>query len=230
MLLAVSVDEIAEFIGKAGNKGNKFGVEKAVKLTATAESARVIGVRSASSASLIENVLNIIEGLLAAVRRVEDELKTPVSQEPAFDEDVKLLCSIPGIGFNSAVVIVAEMGGLSLFRKPKQLATYFRLAPGERQSGTFKGCKNKLSKRGSPQVRAVLHMAAVSSVSRNRRGTYKNPVLAEYYENKCAEKPKKVARVAAMRKLSNIIFAVLRDCKPFALRTPHEHMKLLAAA
>lgn len=110
-----------------------------------------------------------------------------MKQEPSFDEDVQLLCSIPGIGFNSAVVIVAEMGDISLFRKPKQLAAYFGLDPGERQSGTFKGRKNKLSKRGSPQVRAVLHMAAVSSVSRNRNGTYKNPVLAGYYEKKCAE-------------------------------------------
>ena len=110
------------------------------------------------------------------------------------------------------------------------LAAYFGLDPGERQSGTFKGRKNKLSKRGSPQVRAALHMAAVSSVSRIRDGTYRNSVLAEYYERKCAEKPCKVARVAVMRKLSNIIYAVLRDRKPFELRTPQEHMALLAAA
>ena len=167
---------------------------------------------------------------LAAIQRVEGEIKALVKQEPGFDEDVQLLCSIPGIGFNSAVVIVAEMGDISLFRKPKQLAAYFGLDPGERQSGTFKGRKNKLSKRGSPQVRAELHMAAVSSVSRNRDGTYKNPVLAGYYEKKCAEKPKKVAHVAVMRKLSNIIYAVLRDRKPFELRTPQEHMRLLAAA
>ena len=76
----------------------------------------------------------------------------------------------------------------------------------------------------------MLHMAAVSSVSRNRNGTYKNPVLAEYYERKCMEKPKKVARVAVMRKLSNITYAVLRDRKPFEFRTPQEHMRLLAAA
>ena len=100
----------------------------------------------------------------------------------------------------------------------------------ERQSGTFRSRKNKLSKRGSPQVRAVLHLAAASSASRNRCGTYRNPVLAEYYERKCAEKPCKVARVAVMRKLSNIIYAVLRDRKPFELRTPQEHTKLLAAA
>ena len=221
---------LAKAICEAGNKGPKFGAEKAAKLREAAGSAQVIGVRSASNASLIKNVLDIIEGLLAAIQRIEGEIKELVTQGTRLDEDVKLLCSIPGIGFSSAVVIAAEMGDISLFRKPKQLAAYFGLDPGERQSGTFKGRKNKLSKRGSPQVRAALHMAAVSSVSRNRDGTYRNPVLAEYYERKCAEKPCKVARVAVMRKLSNIIYAVLRDRRPFELRTPQEHMALLAAA
>ena len=92
----------------------------------------------------------VLDVLLAAIRRVEGEIKALVKQEPGFDEDEQLLCSIPGIGFNSAVVIIAEMGDISLFRKPKQLAAYFGLDPGERQSGTFKGRKNKLSKRGSP--------------------------------------------------------------------------------
>ena len=221
---------LAKVICEAGNKGPKFGAEKAAKLREAAGSAQVIGVRSASNASLIKNVLDIIEGLLAAIQRIEGEIKELVTQDTRLGEDVKLLCSIPGIGFSSAVVIAAEMGDISLFRKPKQLAAYFGLDPGERQSGTFKGRKNKLSKRGSPQVRAALHMAAVSSVSRNRDGTYRNPVLAEYYERKCAEKPCKVARVAVMRKLSNIIYAVLRDRRPFELRTPQEHMALLAAA
>lgn len=112
MLLAVSVDKIAEFIGKAGNKGRKFGSEKAAKLRDAAMSARVFGVRSASNASLIANVLDIIDGLLSAVCRVEGEIKALVKQETGFDEDVKLLCSLPGIGFSSAVVIVAEMGDI----------------------------------------------------------------------------------------------------------------------
>lgn len=229
-LLNANESLLAKVICEAGNKGPKFGAEKAAKLREAAGSAQVIGVRSASNASLIKNVLDIIEGLLAAIQRIEGEIKELVTLDTRLDEDVKLLCSIPGIGFSSAVVIAAEMGNISLFRKPKQLAAYFGLDPGERQSGTFKGRKNKLSKRGSPQVRAALHMAAVSSVSRNRDGTYRNPVLAEYYERKCAEKPCKVARVAVMRKLSNIIYAVLRDHKPFELRTPQEHMALLAAA
>ncbi|MDH7525980.1 MAG: IS110 family transposase, partial [Peptococcaceae bacterium] len=54
-----------------------------------------------------------------------------------------------------------------------------------------------------------------------------NPVLYEYYRKKCANKPKKVALGAVMHKLVAIIFAVLRDRKPFVLRYPEEHAKML---
>lgn len=75
-------------------------------------------------------MLDIIEGLLAAIQRIEGEIKELVTLDTRLDEDVKLLCSIPGIGFSSAVVIAAEMGDISLSRKPKQLAAYFGLDPG----------------------------------------------------------------------------------------------------
>ncbi|MEN2776849.1 IS110 family transposase, partial [Acetivibrio clariflavus] len=41
--------------------------------------------------------------------------------------------------------------------------------------------------------------------------------------------PKKVALGAVMRKLVCIIFAVLRDRKPYQLRSPQEHAQMLAA-
>ena len=41
------------------------------------------------------------------------------------------------------------MGNFSLFRKPKELAAYFGLDPAERQSGTFRGSKNRISKQGA---------------------------------------------------------------------------------
>lgn len=129
-LLNANESLLAKAICEAGNKGPKFGAEKAAKLREAAGSAQVIGVRSASNASLIKNVLDIIEGLLAAIQRIEGEIKELVTLDTRLDEDVKLLCSIPGIGFSSAVVIAAEMGDISLFRKPKQLVAYFGLDPG----------------------------------------------------------------------------------------------------
>ncbi len=41
---------------------------------------------------------------------------------------------------------------------------------------------------------------------------------------KLLQKAKKTAIGAIMRKVTNIIFAVLRDCEPFVLKTPTEHI------
>ena len=48
--------------------------------------------------------------------------------------NVSLLQSIPGIGSHSAALLLGEIGDISLFKKPKQLAAYFGLDPTERQS------------------------------------------------------------------------------------------------
>ena len=49
----------------------------------------------------------------------------------------------------------------------------------------------------------------------------------EVFEKKIAEKPYKVVMCAIMRKMVQIIFAVLRNQKSFELRTPEEHQKLI---
>lgn len=54
-------------------------------------------------------------------------------------------------------------------------------------------------------------------------------MLYEYYQKKCISKPKKVALGAVMHKLVSIIFAVLRDKKPFELKTPEQHARSLVA-
>lgn len=134
-----------------------------------------------------------------------------------------MLQSIPGIGSHSAALLLGEIGDISLFKKPKQLAAYFGLDPTERQSGSFRGTKNKLSKRGSPYARAALHMGVVNSICKHGKDSVANPVLLSYYEKKCKNKPAKVAQAASMHKLVFIIFAVLRDQKPFELKTPEQH-------
>lgn len=132
-----------------------------------------------------------------------------------------------------AILILSEIGDFSLFKKPKQLAAYFGLDPSERQSGSFSGSKNKMSKRGSAYVRSALHMAAVTAVIPQAHRQPGNPVLAAFYQEKRKTKPGKVAMCAVMHKLCNIIFAVLRDQKPFELRQPEQHarrLRLISAA
>ena len=72
-------------------------------------------------------------------------------------------------------------------------------------------------------------MVAVKCAFKQKNGKYANPVLAEFYEHKCEQKEKKTALCAVMRKLVHIVFAVLRDQKPFELRTPEEHEQIIRA-
>ncbi len=68
----------------------------------------------------------------------------------------------------------------------------------------------------------------MTSIGKKSNGEVGNPVLHKYYNDKCINKRKMVALVAVMHKLVFYIYAVLRDKKPFKLRTPEEHIKILA--
>ena len=56
-----------------------------------------------------------------------------------------------------------------------------------------------------------------------------NPVIYDYYTDKCKSKKKNVAVGAVMHKICNIIFAILRDNKPFEIITQQEHCERYAA-
>ena len=227
MVIQADTDNIACMISTSNKRGNAYAIAKAEQLKQTAETALRIGVHSAGDPSIILSAVTMLDSLYACKKLLEASIQKLISEETQIKERIDLLQSIPGIGRFSSAVILAEMGDISLFQKPKQLAAYFGLDPSERQSGTFTGTKNKLSKRGSPFARAALNMAAHNAVCRHCSTPPPNPVLAEYYERKCEEKPKKVALAAVMHKLVNIIFAVLRDRKPFELRTPEQHAQRL---
>jgi hypothetical protein len=138
-------------------------------------------------------------------------------------ESIALLEAMPGIGFMSAATILAEIGDFSKFRSPKALVAFFGIDPSVNQSGKFNGDRNKISKRGTRLGRRALFTAALGSIRTTSKGDPLNPILRDYYQNKCLNKKKKVALVAVMNKLLHYIFAVLRDQKPFEFRNPEDH-------
>lgn len=82
-----------------------------------------------------------------------------------------------------------------------------------------------MSKRGSAIARRVIHTLTLQSISTSRKGDAKNSVLRDYYLKKCESKPKLVAMGAVSHKVCNIIFAILRDNRPFEIITSQEHIK-----
>lgn len=223
ILLVEEESELVEVIAAASKSGYSFAKKKAGLLISAAQKAQKLGIHSCADETLIVCTIQMLRTLSESVPQIEAAIDNLLAQINEMRNNVSLLQSIPGIGSHSAALLLGEIGDISLFKKPKQLAAYFGLDPTERQSGSFRGTKNKLSKRGSPYARAALHMGVVNSICKRGKDSAANPVLLSYYEKKCKNKPAKVAQAASMHKLVFIIFAVLRDQKPFELKTPEQH-------
>lgn len=218
---------IAHLIQKASHKSQKYGLRKMELLFEAATQAERIGIHAPGDQVLVRSLITILKQLVDGAALIDRQIQTLAKQNEYIRVNTDLLQTIPGVGMFSSAVILSEIGDFSLFSKPKQLAAYFGLDPSERQSGTMQSARNKLSKRGSPYIRAVLYMVAHNTVHTNRFGSVGNPVLADFYQRKCQTKTPNVAICAVMHKLSNIIFAVLRDQRPFELRSPEVHAKMI---
>jgi hypothetical protein len=224
-ILAAGLDELEQFMKRTVTKGPLHIHEKAVALMEAAEAAQRFGHGNPGIYFLIRHYIEMIRLLDSQTRQLMEQIRHLLKEhsDSKLAEQTRLLQTIPGIGLLSAVTLVCEIGDFSAFKRPKQLFAYFGLDPKIKQSGNFAGADLKMSKRGSPFARRCIYVLALQSVSLRVNGTPKNPVLRAYYEEKCRSKPKMTALGAVMHKVCNIIFAILRDEKPFSLITPEEH-------
>ena len=119
---------------------------------------------------------------------------------------------MPGVGPVVATVLVAELpepGRLN----GREIAALVGVAPLNRDSGQHRGPRRVWGGRAS--VRMMLYMATVTA-------TRHNPAIRAFYTRLCRRgKPRKVALVAAMRKLLLILNAVVRD--QALASEPHAH-------
>lgn len=216
---------IIEKIRKASRKGETRAVAVYEKLILAASAAKIFG---ASIDSIFFNIsinLEMIEAVDKQVTSLMNRIHSFIDEhkDEIFVHQIRLIETIIGIGFLSAVAIMCEIGDFSAFKNPKQLFAYFGLDPTVKQSGKFNATDVHMSKRGSRIARRALFAVALASIRCNRNGIPLNSVLLVFYKKKCESKAKMVALGAIMHKLCNIIFAVLRDEKPYMIINPAEH-------
>ncbi|MBU2523798.1 IS110 family transposase, partial [Patescibacteria group bacterium] len=128
-----------------------------------------------------------------------------------YDRDVqKLIQSIPGIGPQTAVTFVSEIGDIMRFSRPDQLVAYVGLDPRVHQSGTSINGKGYISKRGSKLLRTRLFNAASVAV------IHPPNLFYDFFQKKRSEgKPYRVALCAVMRKMVHVVHAVWSRGTPF---------------
>lgn len=224
-LLAAGREELVELITHTAGRGHDMAEQKYEQLMQAAREAGNFGHGNSGNCCLIRHYVEMIRFLDAQTDRLLKQIRQSLNEQPdsLLNHQVKLIQTIPGAGFLTAVTLACEIGDFSAFRRPKQLYAYFGLDPRVRQSGNSVGTDLKISKRGSPYARRSIYIMALQSVSLRKNGQPKNPVLRDYYLEKCRNKAKMTALGAIMHKVCNIIFAVLRDEQPFVLIESEAH-------
>lgn len=200
-LLAIPTDELCKLL--RNNSRGRFGDAKAEEMRTAAKTSFGITIGTAAFSMQLRQLLEMIELLERQLVELETEieqylhkLNTPIT-------------SCPGVGNVLGAVILGEIGDITRFSEPKKLVAFVGIDPSVKQSGEFIGTQNKMSKRGSPHLRRAIWLAA-------NVAAFHDPVLSAFYQKKRAEGKHHYTAVGAVaRKLVFIIYAVLRDNKPY---------------
>jgi transposase len=153
---------------------------------------------------LLELLVNCQSQLLDAAKTFRDTAMGQVNQDLS-----GLLQSIPGIGQQTAALLIAELGDIDRSKDAKAIVAFVGLDPRVRQSGTSLKRNTRLTKRGSPYLRKMLYVAA-SSAERH------NPELKATYDKKRDEgKRYTEATIVVARKLIYRVYAVWKRQTPY---------------
>lgn len=177
-------------------------LEKAERLIKAANNSAGSAL-SASDEMLIKGQIRQIEYQQQEIQRLKTYLQKEVK-----GPEIELLKSIPGIGSNSAAVLMIHIGAIHRFASAQKLASFFGVTPLIRQSGDKKGV-SCMSKKGSSLVRATLYMCASSAVIHDAH-------LKEIYAgHRSKGKSHKQAIGVIMHKLLRMVWGILTSRIPF---------------
>lgn len=149
----------------------------------------------------------------ADIRQIEtlnqliEEVELSIAEESVESEDVKLLMTIPGVDYFTAMLFVSEIGDIGRFARSSKLISWLGLAPRVHQSGgtSYNG---RITKEGSPRVRWSLIQAARSAVRYDDH-------FAEKYRRIMMRRGDGKAIVAVAREIAVAMYHMLIKREPY---------------
>jgi transposase len=149
----------------------------------------------------------LIRKIEKSIKELEKEIKELSKKN--FQEEYKLLKSIPGISDRTIGVVISIFGGFKRFKSVKEVASFIGINPSPYESGTSVRKSGWIKKMGNPYARKILYMAALSAIRFNK-------YCRELYERLISKgKAKKLALVAVAHKLLRQAYGVLKNKRPF---------------
>lgn len=159
--------------------------------------------------AVLDSLRQLIAQIEERIKQIEEQIKQHLDNHPDLKDAHDLLVSIKSLGSRTATVLLGEIERLRDYRHSDEVVAYAGLNPKERQSGTSIKGKTCLSKTGNARVRKALYLPAINAIKYN-------PIVKRLAERLEKRGLCKMAIIgAAMRKLLQLAFGVLKTGKPF---------------
>lgn len=156
---------------------------------------------------LVEDLLNMKDRVVKIEKKLEE-----LTEE---DEDVRLLRTIPGTGLVNASAVRSILGDVKRFDHPKKVAAYAGLVPWVSNSNETVR-HGHITRRGSKILRNAFVQMAMGVIREGSRSRGRSGGLYSWYKQAKSRTSGGKSIVALARKLSNIVWAMLREKAEFA--------------
>jgi len=192
-------------VALAGEPITEVSIEGMIKGKIRGKSALLVdamdGVLSKTQRRLIKAVLDHIDDMTRRIEDLDDIIRGEMEK---YDEAIKRLGEIPGIGFSSAQTILAEIGlDMNRFPTAGHLAVWAGVCPGNNVSAG----KNKSGKtrKGNQTLRTTLVQAAQSAT------LTKNSFFRAQYDRLVVRRGKNRAKMAVAHSIIIVIWHMLKN-------------------
>lgn len=163
-----------------------------------------------------------IQQIKSKIKQIDAEIRRLIDQDPKYGQMIRLLLSVPGVGFllASHMLLIMENAPNQVIN-PKQIAAFIGISPYEHRSGTSVYKPSSSRHYGPSSARKLLYLASLSMRTHN-------PTFKKYFLRKVAEgKPNKVVLNNIANKLVKLMCAVIASHKPFISNYRSIHPSLL---
>jgi transposase len=153
--------------------------------------------------AVLSSDLALLEVLDAQVGAMEDKIAAVAAE----DRRVRLLMTMTGVGYFTALLVLSEVGDVSRFRGCKEFASWMGLAPSVHQSGE-RAWTGSVRGPGNRRLRWAMVEAAQTAVRHD-------PRLGGMYEKVSRRGGKACAAVAVAHEMAMIMYFMLVRGEPY---------------
>ena len=152
--------------------------------------------------AIVRSDLAVLEAVDGQVTLIEEKIATIAAE----DRRVRLLMTMTGVGYFTAMLVMAEVGDVGRFRGDKEFASWMGLVPSVHQSG--ERIRMGVSGPGNKRLRWALVECAQAAVRFD-------PRFGGMYERVSRRRGKGCAVVAVAHEMSRIMYFMLVRGEPY---------------